>query len=88
MKRMLVAGVAIILTAAAASATDGGYVSGAASVYGYPRAGVAYGFPNFAGWSDGRHHVHHKCVVPDVCATGYYAYGHWTGQPKTTCVCR
>jgi hypothetical protein len=31
---------------------------------------------------------HRHCVIPDVCSTDYYAYGHWTGQPKTQCVCR
>lgn len=90
MKRLLVAGVATILMVTASHAMEGGYASSAASVYGYPRAGVAYGYPNFAGWSDGRYHAvrHHKCVIPDVCASGYYAYGHWTGPPKTECVCR
>jgi hypothetical protein len=45
-----------------------------------------------AAWQ-GAHHgwgaTHrYRCVVPDVCASGYYAYGHWTGQPKTDCPCR
>jgi hypothetical protein len=30
----------------------------------------------------------YRCVVPDVCPSGYYAYGHWTGQPKTDCPCQ
>jgi len=44
-------------------------------------------------WRHGTHHGwgaarHYRCVVPDVCASGYYAYGHWTGQPKTDCPCQ
>jgi hypothetical protein len=31
---------------------------------------------------------HHHCVIQNVCSTDYYAYGHWTGEPKTQCVCR
>jgi hypothetical protein len=31
---------------------------------------------------------HHHCVIQNVCSTDYYAYGHWTGEPKTTCICR
>jgi hypothetical protein len=30
--------------------------------------------------------VRHRCVVPNAC--GYYAYGYWTGMPKSQCVCR
>jgi len=45
-----------------------------------------------AAWRQGTHGWeiarHHRCIVPDVCASGYYAYGHWTGQPKTDCPCR
>jgi hypothetical protein len=44
-------------------------------------------------WRHGTHHGwgvarRYRCVVPDVCASGYYAYGHWTGQPKTDCPCQ
>jgi hypothetical protein len=31
---------------------------------------------------------HRHCVIPNVCSTDYYAYGHWTGEPKTQCICR
>jgi opacity protein-like surface antigen len=31
---------------------------------------------------------HRHCVIPNVCSTDYYAYGHWTGQPKGECICR
>jgi hypothetical protein len=30
--------------------------------------------------------VRRHCVVPNAC--GYYAYGYWTGMPKSQCVCR
>jgi hypothetical protein len=31
---------------------------------------------------------HRHCVIPNVCSTDYYAYGHWTGERKTQCICR
>jgi hypothetical protein len=31
---------------------------------------------------------HRHCVIQNVCSTDYYAYGHWTGEPKTQCICR
>jgi hypothetical protein len=31
---------------------------------------------------------HRHCVIQNVCSTDYYAYGHWTGQPKEQCICR
>jgi hypothetical protein len=30
--------------------------------------------------------VPRHCVVPNAC--DYYAYGYWTGMPKSQCVCR
>jgi hypothetical protein len=85
MERLLVSCAAMLLMASAADATDRG--DGAQS----SGRGAWY-----VTWRHGTHHGsgvtgvgrHYRCVVPDVCASGYYAYGHWTGQPKTDCPCQ
>jgi hypothetical protein len=86
MKRLLVLWAAALLMASAADASDRGYGARSAD------AGAQYA-TQYATWRQGGHHGwgdvgHHRCVVPDVCASGYYAYGHWTGQPKTDCPCQ
>ena len=81
MKRLLVLCAATLLMASAADASD-------------KRNGTqgADRGAQHATWRHGAYHGwgvagHYRCVVPDVCASGYYAYGHWTGQPKTHCPC-
>ena len=81
MRRSLVLCAAALLMASAADATDRGNAQ---------RADHAV---KYATWREGSQHgwgvaPHHRCVVPDVCASGYYAYGYWTGQPKTECSCQ
>ena len=81
MKHLLVLCAATLLMASAADASD--RRNGAQGDHGV----------RYATWRQGTHYGwgvarHHRCVVPDVCASGYYAYGYWTGQPKTECVCR
>jgi hypothetical protein len=88
MKRVLVAGVATFLTITASHA--GGYAAPAAGpVYAYP---PLYAYPPAVRQPNGRAvrgvAWHRRCVVQNVCDTAYYAYGHWTGEPKTECVCR
>ena len=82
MKRLLVLCVVTLQMASAADAFD--------------RRNAAQGGDHggqSAAWRHGTHHgggvaSRYRCVVPDVCASGYYAYGHWTGQPKTDCPCQ
>jgi hypothetical protein len=82
MKRLLVLGAVTLLMASTANASDrrnGAQGAGYASQSATSRQGSHHG------WGVARHY---RCVVPDVCASGYYAYGHWTGQPKTECSCQ
>jgi hypothetical protein len=86
MKRLLVLCVVALIIAPAADASDRGYGARSAD------PGDQYAAQYAAPWRQRGHHGwgvvrHQRCVVPDVCASGYYAYGHWTGQPKTACPC-
>jgi len=82
MKRLLVLCAVTLQMASAADASD--------------RRNGAQGSDHGGRSAAWRHDPHHgwgvapryRCVVPDVCASGYYAYGHWTGQPKTDCSCQ
>jgi hypothetical protein len=89
MKRLLVLCVAALIIASAADASDRGY--GARSADPGDQYAAQYA-TQYVPWRQRGHHGwgvvrHQRCVVPDVCASGYYAYGHWTGQPKTACPC-
>jgi hypothetical protein len=84
MERLLVSGVAVLLMASTANATDrgdGAQSSGRGAQY------VTWRHGTHQGWGVGVAR-HYRCVVPDVCASGYYAYGYWIGQPKTDCPCQ
>jgi hypothetical protein len=86
MKRLLVLCAAALLMASAADAADREFGARSAD------PGVQYA-AQYPAWRRRGHHGwgvvrHQRCVVPDVCASGYYAYGHWTGEPKTDCPCQ
>jgi hypothetical protein len=81
MKRLLVMFALALQMASAADASD--RRNGA---QGSDRGGQsAWRHGTYHGWGVA---PRYRCVVPDVCASGYYAYGHWTGQPKTDCSCQ
>jgi hypothetical protein len=73
---------AALLLASAASGVSGGFVMDAGAWRYVPGNNGGY-------WTYNPHFqqpVPHHCAVPNAC--GYYAYGYWTGMPKSQCVCR
>ena len=73
---------ATLLLASASGAGAGGFVMDAGAwryVAGHNGGYWTYN-PHF------QQPVSRHCVIPNAC--GYYAYGYWTGMPKSQCVCR